>query len=68
MYNIVTKYVINIKPNPKLYEELKAKNNLFFDFQEKIDNKSYVSKLAQRLHYYPLEHTLNYKKIFEPYN
>lgn len=41
---------------------------MFFQFQEKIDNTSYVSKLAQRLHYYPLENVLNYKNIFEEFD
>jgi secreted Zn-dependent insulinase-like peptidase len=41
--------------NPRLFEEIKAKKNLSFQFKEKGKPFYYVSSLANKLHDYPPE-------------
>lgn len=68
VYNIVTKYVANLRPNPTIYQEIVERNKLLFEFQDKCDNTTYAHTLAQRMHYYPPENVLNYKAVAAPFD
>lgn len=68
VYNLVMKYIANLKPDREIYEEIRARNNLRFNYRDKIDASTYVSNLAQKMHYFPLENVLNSTKTFDEFD
>jgi secreted Zn-dependent insulinase-like peptidase len=62
------KYVRNLKPDRKIYEDIVETSRLDFRFREKIDNSKYVSKLAENMHYYPIENVINFEDVFDEFD
>lgn len=68
IYEIVMQYIGQLKPQEFIYNDLKARAKLNWEFLEKTGSSSYSSKLASKLHYIDPEHILDHKIEFEPWN
>lgn len=68
VYEIVMQYVSQLKPEEFIYNDIKSRALLKWEFLEKIGSSSYSSKIASKLHYLPMEHVLDYTNLFEPFD
>lgn len=61
-------YISQLKPEEYIYNDIKERAKLNWEFLEKSGSSSYSSKLASKLHYVDVEHILDEKIEFEPFN
>lgn len=64
VYNIVMDFMSSLKAEKFIFEEIKAKKLIDFEFKEKERVSDYVTDLTSKMHHIPLPEILNYTVLF----
>lgn len=68
VYNTVIDYTCSLRIEPEIFEEIKQKKAVSFQFLEKTRTYSYVCDLSSKMHDVPLEEILSFKYLFEDFD